>query len=137
MADINNPQSQGESGFQTPLQVQLLEDRKTWLLLSDFVYANDKGELTPVPEGFQTDFASVPRIPIIFDLVGSYGHAAATLHDYLYAIGKLPRHKCDDTFYQALRDTGIANWRARAMWLGVRAFGWLFYGDRNPQYGKY
>lgn len=115
------------AGFETPLQVELQEDRKTWKVLSDFVYNDEKFGLIGVPEGFITDFASVPRIPIIFDLVGDYGHAAATLHDYLYKHGKLARRDCDNVFYHALRNTGIANWRARAMWLGVRAFGWLFY----------
>lgn len=113
--------------FQTALQVELQEDRKTWKLLSDFVYQDETVGLIGIPEGFVTDFASVPRIPIIFDLVGGYGHAAATLHDYLYKNGYLPRKDCDNVFYHALRSTGIANWRARLMWLGVRAFGWLFY----------
>jgi len=32
-----------------------------------------------MPEGFETDFASVPRWPLTFVLLGSYGHAAAVI----------------------------------------------------------
>ena len=53
-----------------------------FFLLSQYIDP-DLGLIT-VPEGYTTNFASVPRIPIIFDLVGGYGHAAAVLHDYLY-----------------------------------------------------
>lgn len=113
--------------FETPLQVELMEGEKTWKLVSDFVYNDEKFGLIAVPEGFETDFASVPRIPIIFDLVGSMGQAAATLHDYLYTYGKISRADCDHIFWEALRTTGIGPVRARIMWLGVRLFGWLFF----------
>ncbi|OHE77783.1 MAG: hypothetical protein A3F67_08060 [Verrucomicrobia bacterium RIFCSPHIGHO2_12_FULL_41_10] len=37
-----------------------------------------------VPEGFVTDFATVPRLPIVYALLGNLGNAAACLHDFLY-----------------------------------------------------
>ncbi len=43
-----------------------------------------------VPEGFRTDFASVPRLPIIYTLLGNLGNAAACLHDFLYTEPHLP-----------------------------------------------
>lgn len=55
--------------FMTPLQVELQKDRKTWRLLAHFVY-QDEGGSFEVPAGFETDFATVPRLPIVFDLVG-------------------------------------------------------------------
>lgn len=112
--------------FLVPLRVELQEGRKNWKLIDDFMFVTYKGDPILVPKGFITNFASIPRIPIIFDLVGNYGHAAATLHDYLYRRTTISREECDNIFYQALRTTGIASWRARLMWLGVRAFGWKF-----------
>ena len=75
------------------------------------------------PADFETDFPSVPRVPIIFDLVGAYGHAAAVLHDWLYRSGMLSRKDAAEVFYNALRSSGIARWRTWIMWAGVRIGG--------------
>lgn len=80
-----------------------------------------------MPAGVETDFASVPRIPIVFDLVGAYGHAAAVLHDQLYETGDLPRAAADRVFLNALRSSGLARWRAWLMYAGVRIGGQLRY----------
>lgn len=117
--------------FITNLQVELQEDRKTWKVLSDFIYEDKEYGPIVVPAGFETDFASVPRIPIVFELVGQYGHAAATLHDYLYTTGKFSRSDCDKIFFEALRSTGIARWRANMMWAGVRLGGAKHYSKNQ------
>ena len=91
-----------------------------------FVLDPEFGLIT-VPAGVETDFASVPRIPIVFDLVGAYGHAAAVLHDQLYETGDLPRAAADRVFLNALRSSGLARWRAWLMYAGVRIGGQLRY----------
>ncbi|MCY1285259.1 hypothetical protein D9M70_341890 [compost metagenome] len=116
--------------FPLPLQVELQHDRKRWRLLAPFSYLDPDFGRVDVPAGFVTDFASVPRIPVIFDLIGAYGHAAALLHDYLYATGMVPRADADRIFRGALRASGIARWRAWLMWSGVRAGGRSRYTDR-------
>lgn len=114
--------------FPEPLQAELQTDRKTWRLLAPFSYLDpEQGRLT-VPPGFETDFASVPRLPVVFDLVGAYGHAAAVLHDWLYRTCLLPREEADQVFFNALRSSGIARWRAWLMWGGVRIGGASRYG---------
>ena len=117
--------------FLLPLQVELLTDRKTWRLLAPFSYADpDFGEIY-VPAEFETDFASVPRLPVVFELVGAYGHAAATLHDWLYRRGSLKRAEADRVFYNALRSSGIARWRAWLMYGGVRLGGFGAYPTKR------
>lgn len=55
-----------------PLNVSLNEgERDEWTLLSPFQYIDPDLGLITAPEGYTTNFASVPRIPIIFDLVGA------------------------------------------------------------------
>lgn len=81
-----------------------------------------------MPADFETDFASVPRLPVVFDLVGAYGHAAAVLHDWLYRTCLLPREEADRVFFNALRSSGIARWCAWLMWGGVRIGGARRYG---------
>lgn len=62
------------SRFLTALQVELQGDRTTWKLLSEFVYEDSEHGRIAVARGFETDFASVPRIPVVFDLVGGSSH---------------------------------------------------------------
>lgn len=104
------------------LVVKLL-DRKVWGLVEDFYYIDPELGIIKVPSGFESDFATVPRLPIIFDMVGAYGHAASVLHDYLYDKALVSRKEADVVFYNALRSTGHARWRSWIMYLGVRLFG--------------
>ncbi len=109
--------------FPNPLIVELLEDRKTWRLVAPFSYLDPQHGLIEVPSGFETDFASVPRLPLTFALLGAYGHAAAALHDWLYESGEMTRADADEVFKNALRSSGIARWRTWLMFYGVRLFG--------------
>ena len=111
------------SRFQGPLQAELQPDRKTWRLLAPFSYLDPDHGLVKVPAGFLTDFASVPRWPLTFALLGQYGHAAAVLHDWLYSRRLLGRADADRVFLNALRSSGIARWRAWLMYAGVRIGG--------------
>lgn len=56
--------------FPLPLQVELQADRKRWLLLKPFAYLDPEAGRIEVPAGFETDFASVPRWPLTFALLG-------------------------------------------------------------------
>ncbi|MEQ9728501.1 DUF1353 domain-containing protein [Pseudomonas sp. WHRI 8822A] len=109
--------------FPNPLQVELQPDRKTWRLLAPFSYLDPGHGLVTVPAGFISDFASVPRLPLTYALLGAYGHAAAVLHDWLYSTTTLSRAEADRVFLNALRSSGIARWRAWLMYAGVRIGG--------------
>lgn len=119
--------------FPTPLQAELLPDRKTWRLLEPFSYLDPDHGLIEVPAWFETDFASVPRCPLTFSLMGQYGHAAAVIHDWLYSTGQLSRADADRVFLNALRSSGIARWRAYLMWAGVRIGGYPHYIDSTTE----
>lgn len=96
-----------------------------WKLLEDLVYMDVKHGAIGVPVDYVTDFASVPRLPIVFDFLGDIGHAAATIHDYLYDNGKLTKKECDDVFHRALLDDGIGAIRSYIMYSGVKLFGFM------------
>lgn len=54
-------------------------------ITSPLIYdSNTLKQTIIVPEGFITDFASVPRIPFLYALLGNLGNSAACLHDFLY-----------------------------------------------------
>ena len=79
-----------------------------------------------VPAGFETDFASVPRLPIAYMAWGDRAHREAVLHDYLYSIGAepdLPRGECDKLFRYAMILRGNPWWIYQSMYWGVRIGG--------------
>jgi hypothetical protein len=121
--------------FQTRLRVEQVDDSH-WRLTDEFVYDSDVAHARiVVPAGFVTDFASVPRIPIAFWLVGDTAHAAAVVHDYLYATGIFPKAVADDVLYEAMVTSGMPAWRCHLIYWGVRLGGrhaWDEHRDQNP-----
>lgn len=119
------------AGFLTKLRVEKL-DNGQWRLLAPLHYESAvAGRIIQVPIGFETDFASVPRLPFMFWLLGDRGHAAAVVHDWLYRTELVSRSMADAVFREALEsEVGfLSRW---AMWAGVRIGGWAAYGDKHP-----
>jgi len=76
-----------------------------------------------VPEGFNTDFASTPKLLYpIFPPIGIY-NKAAMVHDYLYTSAILPRKEADLFFLQAMEVLQVPNWKRKLMFWAVRCFG--------------
>lgn len=65
---------------------------------------------------------------LLYAAVVGYGNGPAVIHDYLYATANLSRRQSDEVFYNALRSSGVARWRAWLMWAGVRIGGHWRYG---------
>lgn len=110
--------------FKTALKIKKLTET-TWALLAPLTYASDLVEdAIVVPKGFQTDFASVPRVPIAFWLTGDTAHEAAVVHDWCYQrhLTKT-RKEADDIFYEAMSAMEIPAWRRQIMYRAVRLAG--------------
>jgi len=109
--------------FLTELDARLLDDDKIWELDSSLVYESDLLKCTiTVPKGFQTDFASVPRIPLFYTLFGDRAHRESVLHDYLYRTDSIPvvtYNKANGVFYEAMELRGKGVFVRYAMWWGV------------------
>lgn len=61
------------------------EGRSIWELAQDFAFESTVAGMTIVAKkGTLTDFASIPRVPILYLAAGDRGHKAAVIHDYLY-----------------------------------------------------
>ena len=119
--------------FLTELDVKCIDD-KSWILSTAFEYRSDIIGLVKVPIGFQTDFASVPRIPIFYILFGDRAHREAVLHDYLYRIDSSPvveRAQADDVFFEAMKERGKGFMVRYAMYWGVRLGGWTAYHKKT------
>lgn len=115
------------SKFVSTLKTEWVDDTRARLIWP-LVYNSDVACTTfLVKEGFETDFASVPRIPFVYVAVGDTAHAAAVLHDYLYTTGEVPRSMADAVFKEAAQICGVSGWRAWILWAGVRIGGGSHY----------
>ena len=111
--------------FLSELDVRCINDR-VWQLDSSLRYLSDILGVIIVPAGFQTNFASVPRIPVAYMLFGDRAHREAVLHDYLYRIDSTPHATFDqanDVFLEAMQERGKGCFVRYAMWMGVRCGG--------------
>jgi len=125
------------SKFLTELDVRCINDG-AWVLAAPLGYDSDILGLIEVPAGFQTDFASVPRVPIFFTLFGDRAHREAVLHDYLYRIDAIctvaydiTRSQADNVFLEAMTERGKGWFVRYAMYWGVRAGGWTAYHKKK------
>jgi Protein of unknown function (DUF1353) len=107
------------------LNAELIKDEPaTWRLLSPLVYQSDvAGQTFTVPAGFVTDLASTPRLPFVYELGGGVANMASVIHDFLYTTHPVQRSIADAVLKEASILTGVAKWRAWAMYLGVRIGG--------------
>jgi len=116
------------SSFTRKLVVSLLPGGKKWRLEEEFSYYTDmfgERKVFKVPVGFETDFASIPKIFIPFLEWRDKFNKAAVVHDWLYHTKELPRKDADKVFLEAMLVLGIPKWKAYLFYLVVRLFGWL------------
>jgi hypothetical protein len=100
-------------------------DDGEWTLVAPLVYQSDvAGQTFTIPVGFQTDLASVPRVPIAYWLTGGTANMPAVVHDWLYTFKPIPRWMCDAVLKEASAVVGVEPWRYWLMWAGVRIGGW-------------
>jgi len=120
--------------FLMELNARLKDDDRIWIIDSRLVYESDLVGIIIVPEGFETDFASVPRIPVFYILFGDRAHRESVIHDYLYRSDSFPsvsRGQADNVFLEAMKCRGKRFFVRYAMYWGVRAGGWTAYHKRN------
>jgi hypothetical protein len=106
------------------LEVADDQDDGKWILRETLTYLSEVARRTiDVPAGFQTDLASVPRLPLVYLLCGDCAREAAVVHDYLYTTHQVDRATADAVLREASAVTGVPWWRRTLMYWGVRAGG--------------
>lgn len=140
-----------EPGFQTSLTARLKDGNdcvwivtsplKYWCGLLDCLIVVPPWFETKEPDPsdkeesfFETDFASVPRVPFIYEAWGDRAHREAVLHDYLYRIDSIPvvsYSQANDIFLEAMKSTGKPWYISRFMYLGVVFGGFTSYHKRR------
>lgn len=111
--------------IQIPKKPCLIPDRKfEFNLCRDFKFTVD-GKKYSVPQEFDTDLASVPRILwSVYSPNQTETIPGAIIHDYLYSCpAGMPRSKTDSILYDALVYHGVSKYTAFKYWFAVRLFG--------------
>jgi hypothetical protein len=122
------------SKFLTELNARLKDDDRVWVLDAPLVYESDLAGKIEVPEGFETDFASVPRVPIAYTFFGDRAHREAVIHDFLYRIDSVPEVSlaiANKVFLEAMTCRGKGLFVRYAMYLGVCAGGFASYHKKR------
>lgn len=116
--------------FITELDTKLKNNDAIWIINFPLIYVSDiLGKIT-VPLGFETDFASVPRVPFIFELFGDKAHREAVIHDYLYRINSVPQatySQANNVFFEAMKVRNKNFVIRYGMYWGVVLGGWTAY----------
>ena len=127
------------SRFTEMLVVSPMADGRTWYLRKPFGYdvgTEGSGDTVDVPDGFMTDFATVPRaLWWLLPRWGRYGNAAV-IHDFLYRDQKRTKKAADDIFLEAMQVLEVSWFEQRALYLAVRIFGRCAWNKRRRQKAK-
>ena len=106
---------------------------RVWRIVAPFSFHSaERQRVINVPEGFLTDFASVPRL--LWSIAPPSGEydPAACVHDFAVRNRKplsISLYACHRIFREALLTCGTAKWKAEAMYRAVLLFNWLAPGD--------
>ena len=77
-----------------------------------------------VPPEFITNYASVPRMPVVFLVAGDRSYDEAALHDWLYTCHEVTKEQADAVFLEALLlNDAISPLLAKSMHKAVSWFG--------------
>ena len=121
------------SQFITELDIRL-KDENIWVLEKPLLYYSSLlDRAIAVPEGFENDLASVPRLPFIFWFWGGRTHREAVIHDYLYRIDSKPVVSfwmANRIFLEAAKLRGKPRYIRWPMYWGVCLGGYPHYHKR-------
>ncbi len=123
------------NSFLTPLIVEVMPSGKRFRLHYDFRYLwNRYNIVICVKAGFETDFASIPRLArLIIPKLGRH-NKPAVVHDAIYQ-GLVPGHRftraeADLCFLDGMEDFGVVKWKRTLMYWAVRIGGWMAWRKR-------
>jgi hypothetical protein len=128
------PTGPNDPAFLDDLILRYVDGRKTWVVVDPFEYHTDI--VTPgfpsgiiyVPPGFETDFASVPRLFWnILPPTGPYGKPAV-IHDLLYRTkGLATKAQADRILLEAMTAQGVGWLTRQTIYRAVHYFGGAAY----------
>lgn len=112
-----------------PTNKRTRDGRLLWRLAEDVHVQIGCGAFT-IPEGFHTDFASVPRWlqPLLSET--AIRSLPSVAHDWLYFKGE-PKRVADAIFFELLGELKVPGWQRWAMFKAVEWFGAAAYAEHR------
>lgn len=127
--------------FLDPLCVTEIDDSVFSIDCHPFRYQSDLARLITVPVGFYTDFASVPRLGIVYAMLGDRAHEPAVIHDWLYYSAMTTKEVADLVLMEAMGVIGLPWYQKWPIYLGVKWGGFHAWNDHrrkgHPEEGKF
>jgi len=120
-------------GLNGPLRFELMPNGHSAQLIKDYKIRLADNRIITVPSGFETDFASVPRL--FWRIVPPWGRysPAAVVHDFLYHTGMLRRSEADRIFLELMKRLSVPFWKRRMMYWAVRVGGWKAWNNSRKR----
>ena len=115
------------TGFSTDSLTVSTADGLNFVLVEPFSFTRADGTIITVPAGTTSDGASTPRILWPTLPPGGKYWRAAFLHDYLYRDTGWPKVFCDNTFLEAMEDSGVNEVEAHTLYETVSHLGAISY----------
>lgn len=110
-----------QESFQTPLDVRYI-DGDTWMVISEFVYVSPRITIH-VPVGFETDFASIPRLLWRWmSRTDKRIGKPSIIHDYIYRTPSIDftRQQADNELREAMKCVGANAFDRNVVYQAVR-----------------
>jgi hypothetical protein len=124
-----------KSEFLTDLVIELVDEDKIWVLHERLSYWSEELNCQiDVEAGFQTDLASVPRVPVLYLKWGNRAHREAVIHDYLYRINSIPVVTFDQA-NRVFREAMIARGKPKDIYEGM--YKGVCLGGKGSYHKKY
>lgn len=123
------------SQFTTNFKGELIGKNK-WKNIEQFEYhvgSYPSEEIITVPVGFETDFASVPRIFWAYISPIDTHAKAAVIHDYCYATACYNRKRSDELFLEGMVVLSVPPWKRVCMYYAVRWFSWYAWWNHRKR----
>lgn len=124
-----------KSEFLTELEARLKNEDEVWILEKPLAYQSELlDRIVEVPAEFETDLASVPRVPIAYTAFGGRAHREAVIHDYLFRKDSDPVvtfMQANRVFLEAMKVRGKSFFVRQSMFMGVCLGGYFSYHKKK------
>ncbi len=105
-----------------------------WTIEDYLVYDSELVGPIVVPKNFVYDKNSIPwYLRWVFPVSGRKSDYAATVHDWLYITELFPRVVCDCIYLEAMKVSGVSNFRAKAKYFAVDKLGWTVWNKHTKK----
>mgnify|MGYP006097087075 CR=1 FL=1 len=121
--------------FQTKLDIEAVSGENVYVLSEALVYVRTSGFVIVAPKGFETNFASVPKLAKIYIDDNDFTiRSPSVIHDFLYSKEskdyRLSRKDADKVLQEAMIGEGMRKSKAGLIYYTLRLFGRWNYEKR-------